>query len=91
MKKLILTLVALMPLLAMAQVKFASMTFAEAQEAGKKAGKELMIDVTRGEKDDAKLLEVLKDKELAKFIKANFIPVRIDMSNPKNKDRKSVV
>lgn len=86
MKKLILTLVALMPLLAIAQVKFTSMTFAEAQEAGKKAGKELMIDVTRGEKDDAKLLEVCKDKELAKFIKANFIPVRIDMSNPKNKD-----
>lgn len=86
MKKLILTLVALMPLLGIAQVKFTLMTFAEAQEAARKAGKELLVDVARGEKDDAKLLEVCKDKELAKFLKANFLPVRIDMNNEKNKD-----
>lgn len=86
MKKLFLILVALMPLLAMAQVKFTSMTFADAQKAAQKVGKELLVDVARGEKGDEKIAEVFKNKNLAKFINANFLPVRIDMNNKANSD-----
>ncbi|MEG0499543.1 MAG: thioredoxin family protein [Rikenellaceae bacterium] len=86
MKKLFLTLVALMPLLAMAQVKFTAMTFADAQKAAQKAGKELLVDVTRDDKDDPKIAEIFKNKELAAFINKNFIPVRINLSKEENKD-----
>lgn len=81
-----MTLVALMPLLAMAQVKFTSMTFAEAQKAGQKAGKELLVDVTRDDKGDPKIAEVFKNKELAAFINKNFLPVRINLGKEENKD-----
>lgn len=81
-----MTLVALMPLLAMAQVKFTSMTFTEAQKAGQKVGKELLVDVTRDDKSDPKIAEVFKNKELAAFINKNFLPVRINLSKEENKD-----
>lgn len=86
MKKLFLILIALMPLLAIAQVKFVPMTFQEAQAKAKQSGKQIIVDVARGTADDKNIPVIFKNKDLAKFINKNFLAVRIDMGDKKNAD-----
>lgn len=85
MKKLLLLLIALLPLLVTAQVKFTSMTFAEAQVKAQKAGKQLLVDVSRGSVDK-NIAKIFSDKKLSNYINKNFLAVRIDMNKKENSD-----
>ncbi len=86
MKRLILTLaMALFVVVSFAQVNFVSTTFEKAQAMGRKAGKELLIDVTMGDKASPEIAKLFKDRALANYINKNFIAVRINMSNKDNR------
>lgn len=84
MKKVILLLVAMVPLLASAQIKFPEMKIEEAMKKASAEGKNIMVDVISGRVDDKSLTKLFSDKELEKNILKNFIVLRIDLMKPEN-------
>lgn len=85
MKKLFLTFVAaFISVASFAQVKFAQMTFEEAQAKAKASGKELLLDVTMDEKDSPNIVKVFTGKADADFINKNFVTARINMREKEN-------
>ena len=91
MKRIFTLLVALLPLLAFAQVKFTTETFEEVQKKAQAQGKCILVDVCRsnpkkgGDPNKDQIKQIFADKELAKFINSNFILMRVDMNNPENR------
>ncbi len=85
MRKLILSLFAILLCAAsFAQIKFTTMTFAEAQAKALKANKQLLVDVCMGDKDSPEMAKALKSAELVNYIKKNFLTVRINMLDKAN-------
>lgn len=90
MKRIFLLLLAILPLLSIAQVKFSTDTFEEAQKQAQKEGKCLLVDVCRTKPDKSfndeqeRVKQLFADKALEKYITSNFLLLRIDMSDSKN-------
>lgn len=84
MKKVILLLVAMIPLFASAQIKFPEMKLEDAMKKAAAEGKGIMVDVISGRVDEKSLAKIFLDKELEKNVLQNFIVMRVDVMKPNN-------
>ncbi|WP_423735419.1 DUF255 domain-containing protein [Chitinophaga caseinilytica] len=84
MKRICVIMLALMPLLTRAQVKFLDIAIEKAFEKAKKENKGVVIDVINNKIDQENIDKAMQDKQTTATLQEKFVLVRMDMRKPDN-------
>lgn len=79
MKRVIITLLALLPLFATAKVEFEQSTFEKALKRANKENKGVLVDVVSGRVDENSIEKIFANKELEALITESFVTIRRDL------------
>lgn len=86
MKRIIILILALLPILASAQVKFEELSIEQALAKAKKEKKGIILDIISNKVDQESLDKLFADKKATDLMLEKYIPVRMSMMKEENEE-----